>query len=51
MLECIGPEVLTFKNMMQILLKSIEKKRILLPLPLPMANLSAKFFFSYTINN
>ena len=42
-LECIGPEVLTFKNMMQILLKSIEKKRILLPLPLPMANLSAKF--------
>ena len=43
-LECIGPEVMTFKEIIQKLLLSIEKKRILLPLPLPIAKLTAKFF-------
>ncbi len=43
-LECIGPEVLTFKEIIQKLLKSIGKRRILLPLPLPIAKMSAKFF-------
>ena len=42
-LECVGPEVLTFKEIIQKLLKSINKKRILLPLPLPFAKLTAKF--------
>jgi len=42
-LECIGPEELTFKEILKQLLNSIEKKRILLPLPLPIAKLSAKF--------
>ena len=41
-LECIGPETFTFKEIIQKLLKSIKKKRILLPLPLSLANLSAK---------
>ena len=43
-LECIGPEIITFKEIIKILLKSIDKKRLLLPLPLPIAKLSAKFF-------
>ena len=33
-IEAIGPEVLSFKRMIQILLKSINKKRLLLPNPL-----------------
>ena len=41
-LECIGPEVLSFKDIIQKLLNSIGKKRYLLPLPLPIAKLSAK---------
>ena len=43
-LECIGPEVFTFKEMMKKLLRSINKRRLLLPLPLPIARLTAKFF-------
>ena len=42
-MECIGPEVITFKEIIIKLLKSIDKKRILLPLPLPFAKLTAKF--------
>ncbi len=41
-LECIGPEILSFKQIIQILLKSINKKRLLLPLPLQVAKFSAK---------
>ena len=43
-IECVGPETMTFKEILQKLLFLIDKKRILLPLPLWMANLSAKFF-------
>ena len=43
-IECVGPEVLTFKEILNKLLKLIEKKRILLSLPLPIANLTAIFF-------
>ena len=42
--ECVGPEILTFKEILQILLELIEKKRLLLPMPLPIAKFSAKFF-------
>ena len=41
-LECVGPEVLSFKNILQNLLMSMNKKRILLPLPYPIAKISAK---------
>ena len=30
-IECVGPEVLTFKNMLQKLLKLINKKRLTVP--------------------
>ena len=43
-IECVGPETLTFKEILQILLKLINKKRLLIPFPLPLARLSAKFF-------
>ena len=43
-IECVGPEVMTFKEILEKLLKLIDKKRILIPLPLSMANLSAKLF-------
>ena len=41
-LECIGPEVLSFKEIIQNLLISLNKKRILFPLPFPIASLTAK---------
>ena len=41
-IECVGPEILTFKDIIKILLNSINKKRLLLPLPIPIANISAK---------
>ena len=43
-IECIGPETITMKEIIETLLKLINKKRILIPLPLPIANLSARFF-------
>ncbi len=43
-IECVGPEILTFKEIISKLLHSINKKRLLLPMPLPLARLSAKFF-------
>ena len=43
-IECVGPEVLTFKEIIQRLLYLIGKKRILLPLPLPLAEFSARLF-------
>tara|TARA_Y100001958_G_C21146555_1_gene483795 strand:+ start:47 stop:1039 length:993 start_codon:yes stop_codon:yes gene_type:complete len=43
-IECVGPEIITFKEILQRLLKLIGKKRILLPFPLPVAELSARFF-------
>ena len=43
-IECVGPEILTFKEILQILLDLINKKRILLPFPTPIAKLTAKFF-------
>ena len=43
-IECTGPEVITFKELLQKLLVLINKKRILIPLPLPLAQFSARFF-------
>ena len=43
-IECIGPEVLTFKEILLKILKSIKKKRLLFSLPLPLAKLNAKLF-------
>ena len=43
-IECGGPEILTFKEIIQKLLILIGKKRILLPLPFPIAKLTAKIF-------
>ena len=41
-IECVGPETINFKEILLKLLNLIDKKRILLPLPLPLANVSAK---------
>ena len=43
-IECVGPEVITFKQVLKKLLILIDKKRILVPLPLPLALISAKIF-------
>jgi uncharacterized protein YbjT (DUF2867 family) len=43
-IECVGPETITFKEIIERLLELIRKKRFLLSLPLPLAKLSAKFF-------
>tara|TARA_Y100001958_G_C21163769_1_gene497035 strand:+ start:1 stop:957 length:957 start_codon:yes stop_codon:yes gene_type:complete len=43
-IECIGPETLSFKEIIDKLLYSINKKRFLFSMPYPLAKLSAKFF-------
>ena len=43
-IECVGPETLTFKEILKKLLFLIGKNRILLPFPLPLAELTARFF-------
>ena len=43
-IECIGPETITFKQLIKKLLQSIGKKRLLISFPLKFAELSAGFF-------
>ena len=43
-IECVGPETLSFREIIEKLLELIQKKRILIPLPLFLANISANFF-------
>ena len=43
-IECIGNETITFKEILKRLLKLINKKRLLVPLPFLMAKISANFF-------
>tara|TARA_B100000674_G_scaffold180301_1_gene146076 strand:+ start:8 stop:985 length:978 start_codon:yes stop_codon:yes gene_type:complete len=43
-IECAGPEVITFKEVLEKLLILINKKRFLIPFPFFLANISAKIF-------
>ena len=43
-IECVGPEIITLKEILEKLLYLIDKKRLLIPLPLFMGKLSAKIF-------
>ena len=43
-IECVGPEEMSLKEILIRLLKLIGKKRILLPFPLPLAELTAIMF-------
>ena len=43
-IECVGPEEITFKEIIERLLALIGKKRFLIPLPLPLAEMSARLF-------
>ncbi len=43
-IECVGPEIISFKEVLERLLILIRKKRLLIPFPLPLASLVAKFF-------
>ncbi len=43
-IECIGPEEINFKDIIVRLLNLIDKKRLLIPLPLPLASFTAKIF-------
>jgi len=43
-IECVGPEEYTFKQIIIKLLKLIKKKRLLLPVPLFIANVIATLF-------
>ena len=43
-IECIGPEKITFKEIIEKLLKTLEIKRLLVPTPLYLAKLFANFF-------
>jgi dTDP-4-dehydrorhamnose reductase len=43
-IECVGPETISLKEILKKLLKLINKNRILIPLPLFVAKMSAKLF-------
>ena len=43
-IECIGPEILSFKEIILKLLKAIDKKRLLIPLPIVIAKMMARVF-------
>jgi NADH dehydrogenase len=43
-IECVGPETISLKDILERLLKLVEKKRLLIPIPLFLAKLSALFF-------
>ena len=43
-IECVGPEVITFKEVLQRLLILINKKKLLLPMPFFIASFTAKIF-------
>ena len=43
-IECVGPEIISFKEILEKLLNLIGKKRLLVPMPLPIAQISARFF-------
>jgi len=43
-IECVGPEILSLKEILKKLLILIGKSRLLIPMPFFAANLSAKFF-------
>ena len=43
-IECIGPETISFKNILERLLNLIDKKRIFIPMPLFLAKISAAVF-------
>jgi len=41
-IECVGPEILTFKEIIKKLLYSMEKNRLLVSIPLPLAKIIVK---------
>ena len=43
-IECIGPEIISFKDLLKKLQLLIGRKRLLVPFPLPIAELTARFF-------
>jgi len=43
-IECVGPDVISLKEILKKLLKLIKKNRLLIPLPFFAANMSAKLF-------
>ena len=43
-IECVGPDVISLKEILKKLLKLINKNRLLIPLPFFVANISAKLF-------
>ena len=43
-IECVGPDVISLKEILKKLLKLINKNRLLIPLPFFLANISAKLF-------
>ena len=43
-IECVGPEIMSLKEILKKLLKLIDKKRLLIPFPFFLANISANLF-------
>tara|TARA_B100000686_G_scaffold351070_1_gene448760 strand:+ start:417 stop:1352 length:936 start_codon:yes stop_codon:yes gene_type:complete len=48
--ELGGPSIYNFKTLMQMILTNIDRRRILVPVPFPIANLSAAFLERFPFN-
>ena len=42
-IECVGPDELSFKEIIEILIRLIDKKRLFIPVPIFIANVMATF--------
>ena len=49
-IECIGPEIITFKEIMKKILSAIKKKRLLIPTPLIIGNITANLMETFMPN-
>ena len=43
-IDCIGPEIISFKDIIKKLIKALDKKRLLINMPLSLGKITASFF-------
>tara|TARA_B100000029_G_scaffold485896_1_gene539689 strand:+ start:11082 stop:12044 length:963 start_codon:yes stop_codon:yes gene_type:complete len=46
-IDCVGPDIITFKDIIKKLLKAIEKKRLIIPMPLSLGKITASIFETF----
>ncbi len=47
-IDCIGPEIISFKDIIKKIMKVLDKKRLLINMPLSLGKITASFFETFT---